>query len=546
MHDFFKTKSTVELIDLYLKKLLTYNFNIDQTILILSSEGLLQLIKEKIDFDIEYSSGKIPNPYSLTVEPTCTGLPDYLATDDLFMKILKQNNIELVHVFMKYKLLPKLKDKDINLSAEIVELYDKHHVKTKVSSEFLEQINRDKASITPAIISMQRLYRWHQRKKTETERIELRRKQFELNPQFHSFACDEHHLHPILKKTVLSYTPINALLSKTRLPYIPHCFGDKELSRRLITIVSGIKLRTEASHQTAAINLVSILDSSICGKRTLVKRGVIVNHGISVSNDMKNGDADVICFGLDNIDNGCPAEAKIVIDLDKLKKDPYELRNPGIFFKPKDLGIEHTKLRHIKIGELELFFDHTDLKHPRRKKIYDTQRLNAIVINGFSVYLPNDECMFYNFRQMDATIIMHFFRYLEKGIGCHSQITKNIYDALSKLNDDELRTCLTELGLKFSDCGEINFMGAFQIPLSIVNKIIINDYEINLPEIMEQLKTADHRTTLDIILKIYQLIPSERLKEFMMNGVTDEVKSSVSEYMSGLATLNSRHESCKV
>lgn len=379
-------------------------------------------------------------------------LSDVIADGFIVKNIYLSNNKELIDLFAE--LLPE----------PPASLFPKDRIPEKIRARYLEsskvihdlavhnsgQINK----VENIAIKLQRTFRLKKRKKEERILIAMAAQKNEEE---------------------LTDEQIDEILIDANSPYKPtKC--SPELAELLLSTSKEIKLFETIRHLTATKAVTRILDNGLFGRKSLSRNYMPFRPAALYYTDILNGDADVICFAAFEIDPECMQSntAELVIDMEKLSRLTLEEEHPTAFFKQRDLGFSKEKKRAVKIGETEVIFDHTSvIRCPMPGYSHISFFRDKSIYNDpiYVADLRKFQLISSNVREIHSILIMNFFKFLEQVD--NPLFIKSIYDALEKLNPEELREVMLNIGKNISDTMEFNFYGSFLMNPALIKEINI-------------------------------------------------------------------------
>lgn len=325
-------------------------------------------------------------------------------------------------------------------------------------------------------------------------------------------------------------------------PYNPR-FCSTEFAERIINISKDIKLFDEVKHLTSLDALSNILDVGFRGRKSMVRDYQTFRKAALSPFDCKRGDADVICFSGSEIDERCMKEntVELVFDLEKIRQFEHDSPNPCMFFKQRDLGLfKSDKKREVRIGDATVCFDHTSFDN-RASSNFRTR----VVFNDSLLSTVSDFSLIsHNVAEMDSTLVMNFFRFLDGVIDQGStggvEFVEEVYSKLEILDDENLREALTDLGKNASDTMEFNFYGHFLADPVLLKEIKFYkesgklEFSLKVSELIDSLKSGE-REDFDLAKEnIPQLFESYRFLEYLQShnaneDLKGEIKSLIQE-----------------
>lgn len=320
-------------------------------------------------------------------------------------------------------------------------------------------------------------------------------------------------------------------------PYLPKC-ADHNLAKRIFNAAYLVEDAPSIRHLTAAQTLPNILDECLYGRQILAARYMSYRPAQLGSSDQENGDANVICFGPQEIDTGAwkPESVELILDMKAFKEK--EKRNPCIFFKQLDLGFRFQGERRVEIhSDASISFDHT-------KPLED----GLLRHTGFTLHkgwhgeekyaeIPYQQMISSNFRSMTAIQTLNFFRFLDhlkdSERGSQDETTRAtitaIYREIATLDDTQLVSFLSRLHTEITDTAEFNFYGAYRIDLSLIDIVRYHpddlpseqSFEVRISEMIDLLNQGDATLYQKAKEKIPSLFKSKRFMQFLRSKVTN-------------------------
>lgn len=333
------------------------------------------------------------------------------------------------------------------------------------------------------------------------------------------------------------------LIREGNRPYLPKC-RDKKLAEKIFTTAYRVPDAPTISHLTAAAALPSIIDGCLYGRQSLLNRYIPFRPATLKETDMRNGDANAICFGTQYIDGSAlkPETIKITLNMKKFRERRMERLNPCLFFKQKDLGYMLDRERIVTISkEASITFNQT------RNSLYLLKRHTTFILKPPSadervrfVFVRNQHLISSNFESMTPIQTLNFFRYIDslmvkeegegsdKGKNClkiDSEAIEKIYDEIAKLGDEELLDFLTKLHQASTDTAELNFYGAYRIAPDLIEKITYirsgcssnNTVTLNVAELIDSLNEGDLSLYRKAKEEIPMLFQSKRFMSFLIS-----------------------------
>lgn len=310
----------------------------------------------------------------------------------------------------------------------------------------------------------------------------------------------------------------SSIMDAASKPYFPKkC--KKELAQRIYDAAKTIQLFSTIRHVTSINSLKSILNDGLYGRQTLEKFNMKYEPAALSICDVSDGDANVICFGINKIDikNMKMKSNKVEITLDFKKIDKS---NKCIFYKQQDLGYALDEKRILSIGSNQLLFCHTEKKANSNYSylsLWDKDNIR------YSSYLPKCYFIAYDIFNIHAILIMNFFRFLDDlyCITSHNSdaMIADIYSKIASLTDSELLSFLKELGTQMSDTAEFNFFGAHKIDLDTIANIknFATNFTLDMPLFIKKLQNNDISALNEVKKHLPQLLESYRFLDYLLS-----------------------------
>lgn len=373
------------------------------------------------------------------------------------------------------------------------------HIVQKKSIEIDETMKKiDVEKIEPFIVKLQRHIRMKNRYKEEQNRIALRDKVY----------LKSSHMSP------------EDLIQDANTPYKPKCSA--ELSERIMATAKKVAAFSTVKHITSKQAIQNIFDEALYGRRTLMDFYFSFNPAALYESDVLNGDGNVACLGLQDIDPQALGGIIIEFDLPKLIQN-----KPAAFYKQRDLEYDPKRIRKVQLGEETILFDHTGL--PR---LIDATTTYLQIMGRSSglkqiARVPKSSFISYNLEQIHEVLTLNFFRFMDRMADLKGNIDQNyiddFYRKVSQLTDEELFVFLTDLEKNMTDTAEFNFYGAYKIDFSTIINITARykKYILNLPKFINDLKQGNINELRQARIKIPELFQSYRFLDYLLLQVKD-------------------------
>ena len=308
------------------------------------------------------------------------------------------------------------------------------------------------------------------------------------------------------------------LIEDANTPYTPiKC--SPELAQRIVQAASKVSAFSTVKHITHATSLLSILDDALYGRRTLKDRCIPFNPAALHGCDVLNGDADVVCLGPQDIDPQAAGDIIIEFDLAKIQQS-----RSVVFYKQLDLEyLTKEKIRTVKLGKLQLHFDHTGLVRNPDPLFSELQIFSDRHTLLGGACLPKSSLISYNLPKMHQILALNFFKFIDQLD--NPRYIEDFYNEIARLNEHELVQFLTDLEKNMTDTAEFNFYGAHQIDFSTILKISKRKeslfkmkikYTLDLPEFINSLQENNINALRDARKNLPELFKSYRFLDFLL------------------------------
>jgi len=411
------------------------------------------------------------------------------------------NDKPLIDLFLRYRLIPPLTAFSVNTYPEI--LVERQSLRNALVEAFsLKNASCLAKDVVDSVVYFQRRIRGQLRRQNELKRIS--------NRYFNKFANSE------LRAAIA--------IAEANTPYKPQrCSAG--LSERLSVIASKIVLFTTIKHYTSTSTIANVFDDCLYGRQNLNLAGIKYRAAALGTNDIIDGDANVICFGPFKIDTRCLKNetAKITFNLQKLLEAQKNAANPCQFFKQRDFGFIPTGIQSVTIKKIGLRFryeSYSDYADDVTLAFYKQSTLQK----KYHAKVQKYHLISYNIHDIHQILIMNFFRFLDnlKDLNDNDAAMEidEIYAEIESMNDDELIEFLTVIGKKMALSAEFNFYGAYKIDCEAITKITkYHDSEKKICSFTsEQFLSDDFRRYMP------ELFQSKRFKEYLGQGKVQELQ----------------------
>lgn len=470
-----------------------------------------KLYKKLVDYtqieDIDKKK-EARNDLENTIQKITKNVLDRHEVLSLVKSVYTGQNNDLIDLFYKKVPIPPLSMFDKDNPPSI--LLNHEMEKTRIISKFNEN-NQEDTKVHDKILHLQRHIRGFQRIESEIERLANR----------------------YYKNDSEAKVKAMEMIAEANKPYFPQGCS-RELCRRIVAAATEIKLYDSVSHLLASGNIAIILDTILLGRGNLLNFFMDFRPAALVSDDVNNGDGNVICMGPDKIDEKCLQGRTTGLELNL--KDLLKHDNPAMFFKQTDLGYSKGPQRVAIPNNETLIFTHKggsptmdfNCSYLGMGPIKHTYFGDDVVAEYYAV-IPKDLLISYNVKAMDKIFILNFFRYLDnlRNRSTHKpapEKIKEIYDALESLDDNQLKEFLTNLGKKMSSTAEFNFTGAYQIDLNALKSITIYDgryveEKIETKDLFEQLNDGNFELLNKLKKGNPEILDSKKFVEYLLSKV---------------------------
>lgn len=456
----------------------------------------LAAIKKKIKETIAAYHEELERGYGIP--------PEGLYSLELIRSVYLSENQALIDIFKQLLPIPGV---DVFKGYEIPAVVTHHKTKIETSIQALQHgkpaLSLDK--VTDHVVKIQRQVRAKRRYQEEIRRLASRNEWKDLTQK----------------------TSPEKVIHDANTPYRPRC-SDKALAKRIMVAAQQVRLFSTVKHWTSGKHLENIFNDSLYGRRQLLQSYLPFRPASLHECDIEDGDGNVICFGLSEIDPMAmqPDTIEILFDLDKISQ-----KNPAIFFKQRDLGFDLKKKRPIFTNNNRcdtLFFSHT---HPIPDEkagftyfsLYNAQRGKIKEV----VTLPNYSLISYNVKNIHQILTLNFFRFLDAGVSEDFKLIRNeIYADLAQLSDEALLEFLEHIGRQLSDTSEFNIYAAHRIDFSTV--IALSSYQnrrrlsytLNLQDLIASLELNDVSMLNEAKISIPGAFNSYRFLDYLLSKTT--------------------------
>lgn len=263
------------------------------------------------------------------------------------------------------------------------------------------------------------------------------------------------------------------------------------LKARILDIAKNKSFINNLKHKTCLKSLKSMLESSVSQKELLmygalnilVSKKAYINNALG-DGDIKCGDANTICFGLDHgrIDELCNTQVTIIVDFQQFK---ISNKGSAIFVKDHDFAFiqgeqvartypnyssSYKVFNEIKKFSIDIGGINCKIYRNLNEVYFEIQGNEPITVS-----MQNSDSVCYNTDQIEEFLLLQFFRYLESMPS--EDIKTKIYSALSQMNNQDLTKCLVSLAKAMSDTAEIDVHGAATLDASCIQEIILQHSE---------------------------------------------------------------------
>jgi hypothetical protein len=346
-------------------------------------------------------------------------------------------------------------------------------------------------------------------------------------------------------------TQAEEIIKEANTPYRPR-LCNPELAERIVKAASQIKLFDSVSHLLDANYVDVILDGYLQGRKNLIDSYMPFRPAALTSADIENGDGNVICFGPNIIDPRCLRDrtVRLELDLDVLTSQEEYKYNPTLFFKQFDLGYDIGARQLIQIGKMDLIFTHTaslrcPIENCANLQLFSSMD-NCDKVDYFGVE-RKDLFISSNIKQMHSILILNFFRPLDNLKNVYYAPApgkiKEIYDSISKLNDQELKSFLSNLGKKMSCSSEFNTYAAYKIDLNALRSVAIYEGKsqiesISISDLCDKLNQGNFESLNKLERLLPEIFRSARFMAFLHSNVKN---TAALEKLESLRSFHARN-----
>lgn len=451
--------------------------------------------------------------------------PPSIFSPKLIRAIYLSKNERLIDLFSTKLPIPLSQSTVFNNKEEIPTRVKRHEDDAKKTiHRFLEDGESKKTldTLTKASIKIQRFTRQR-----------IRRKQV--------FKCVENLLAHHKDYTHLNLSP-DELLRDANEPYTPQC-KDKALSERIMRLVEKINpLFTTIKHQTNQRHLKNILDTALFGRENLLTFYALFSPAALFESDVSNGDANVVCFGPNEIDSQGGLHTLIIEEyLDKVKN----LEN--CFFKQLDLGFRWPgRTEILELGDKRLKFKYLDSmpsyapEFNWNSSAFELFNEEGKKLDAYAV-VPNVSLISYNTKKIHQILTLNFFRFIDnlrflpeeenEEPKKYPEKTEEIYAKIAALSDEELIDFLERTGKTMTQTTEFNFYGGHQIDFSAVKSFTTKSwsepdcayktFSLKLETLVNDLQWGNTKKLSVAEKKIPELFTSYRFLDYLISKVNN-------------------------
>ncbi len=437
-------------------------------------------------------------------------LPSLFANNEFIQKLYGTENQTLITLIEKYIPLPRsqtFEEGAVPTSVLSREKEISKSIKKFVGKQNINNIEKD-------VIKIQRKFRAQKRIQEEEENITGKQ-------SYGSHGRRTNKPDDVLKQEA------KALMKDANTPYRPKCSAP--LARRIIKIAQSIELHPTIRHLTSKDAVENIFNDSLKGRRTLLESYLPFKPAALDSSDISRGDADVICFGPNDIDPKAVNEIEIVLNVKKVIAD-----KPMAFYKVKDLGFNHQKIHTVNLNNKELNFSATASLRTHKKDhtefaVYDQNSHDP----KYYAQLHENLMIAYDLENMNQIYALNFFRFIDNlknldGSDASPYIA-DFYKNLEQMNDADLRTFIIDASTKLTDTAEFNFYGSYKLDFTTIETIGAGqrggdiEYRLNLNEFIQLLNTGNLQELPHAQKNIENLFKSYRFLDYLIDNTTHSI-----------------------
>ena len=461
---------------------------------------------------------------------TVSGHPEVIPVNILFIRnVCLLNDQRVIDLFARY--IPRIE----TVPEYLFNGYDlPEFLKKKFKKEaekivgFIETSKVDIEMLERHVITIQQAIRGKTRQREEKERISGIQRQRTTDSEFVS---------------------VDIILQDANRPYRPAtCI--EGLSDKIMLVARNVSLFSAIKHLTVPKVLGSIFNDGLFGNRTL--EYLFVQYSPAAYDhygDKASGDSNAICCGPFGIDPQIMLKNKLAVEI-VIKMKNLDPTNPCIFYKQRDFGYFINKTRNVALGNMQLFFSHTNFPQEVNQfttKFYLSFAQPSSDSNaGWECYasIENHKLIAYEFTNMYQILTLNFFRFIDNLRLCKDNAIAQeqialIYEAISKLSSRELLTFLENVGKQLTDTMEFNFYGAYRLDFDAIETLNIylgkeNEepatyaqrytnheriYSLNMQEFVRQLQNGEHDKLSEAQANIPTIFSSYRFIDYLLSNI---------------------------
>jgi predicted DNA-binding protein YlxM (UPF0122 family) len=433
-------------------------------------------------------------------------LPKKIANAKFMRNLYSLNNENLSTLFLKYLPAPRAK---VFAGQAIPEIIAKREqVSNQAIRSVLERNENNLSSVESKLVKVQRKFRAKRRKQENLQRLPHRYADAWQGPGLPRGMTTE---------------GAKQLLNDANKPYLPQC--EEKLANRIMEAAKKVELFATVSHLTAASALESIFNDGLFGRQSIIQFYMPFKHASLWQSDIEEGDGNVVCLGANAIDPKARHGIELQFDAKKIAEN-----NPCVFYKQRDLGYDLEKIRSVRIGDLHLHFSHTGTYRCQPSEVSSLVLYHTASGGGEYAWsnVTKATLIADNLEEMHRILTLNFFRFIDRLMNSNFSENKHdkkqIYSALSKLNDQELVETLLQIGKNMTDSMEFNFYGAYKIDFAAL--LTIKDehssYTLNLPTFVNELKAGDLGKLNEAREKLPEIFNSYRFIDYLLSTTNNE------------------------
>lgn len=363
-----------------------------------------------------------------------------------------------------------------------------------------------------AVMAIQRVYRKRQRLKKEKKNIE----RYFTSKRYRSMISE--------------YSSPDEIIRDASMPYISKC-KDRALSKRIVRCAKMAFIHPTIKHLTSSQAIDDILGDSVKGRQHIYTTYPHNFLGAALADfDIQNGDANVACFGFDEIDPQAHTEYEIILDLKKVCA-----QKPAALYKMKDLEYYKDEYHEICIGEYAFKFSSTKQLRATPPGVAGFVFKSSNQVSSYKLSIvPGASIISYNLDQIDEILALSVFRFIDSLLDDQTRELASdeidaFYAALSKLTNEELVSFLEDVGRKISQTGEFNFYGSYRIDFDTIVSLGSprNQYRITMDKLLAVLNVNDREVISEAFCHLPKCFLNARFCKYLIEQVENKESLAV-------------------